>query len=240
VYYRLYSLVELRRSHVLKIKGIFFDWGFTLAHPEPEGDILYRQCAQAYNVMLPLDGLFKAIHEADNQVPNGAPPRYREGKDEIFFLKWWDVLLGNSSGNIAKDVKMKITRLACERVRTASWVLYDDVLPAIKRLKKAGFTLGLVSNISMDRVGLERYLDITVTAKDVGVGKPDPIIFTAALQQTNLIASEAIYLGDQYNIDIVGARKAGMEAILIDRYNLNPPIQDCNCINSLSEINTYL
>jgi putative hydrolase of the HAD superfamily len=92
----------------------------------------------------------------------------------------------------------------------------------------------------MDRAGLERYLDFTITAKDVGAGKPETIIFSTALKKADLAASEVIYVGDQYQIDVLGANRAGIEAVLVDRYNLVSPPQDCTYINNLSELTDYL
>jgi putative hydrolase of the HAD superfamily len=222
------------------IKGVFFDWGFTLAHPEPDRDIQFHQAAQESGVVLPLKGLLKGIYEADNQVPEGAPPRYGKEKDKTPFLKWWEVLLANIGGDLPENTKLEITKLAGERVKEAIWVLYDDVLPTLKRLKKQGLIIGLISNISIGRAGLERFLDVTVTAQDVGVGKPETIIFLTALKQVDLTTSEVVYVGDQYEVDVVGARNAGIKAILIDRYDLNSPVKDCTHISNLSEVIKYL
>jgi HAD superfamily hydrolase (TIGR01549 family) len=221
-------------------KGVFFDWGFTLAHPEPERDIQFHQCAQELGVVLPLKGLLKGVFEADNKVPEGAPPRYSKEKATAPFLRWWEVLLSNIGGDLPENTKLEITKLAGARVKQAKWVLYEDVLPTLKRLKKRGLIIGLISNISMDRAGLERFLDVTVTAKDVGVGKPETIIFLTALRQADLAAPEAIYVGDQYEVDVVGARGAGIKAILIDRYDLASPIKDCAYVSNLTEVINYL
>lgn len=222
------------------IKGVFFDWGFTLAHPEPDRDAQFHQCAKELGIVLPLNGLLKGIHESDNQVPKGAPPRYSEDIDKAPFLKWWDVLLSYIGGNLPENTKLEITKLAGARVKVAKWVLYDDVLPILERLKKQGLILGLISNITMHRAGLEKYLDVTVTAKDVGAGKPDTIIFSTAIRQAELDASEVLYVGDQYEIDVLGANKAGIKAILIDRYDLVHPIKGCPYIKTLSELTNYI
>jgi hypothetical protein len=115
------------------IKGVFFDWGFTLAHPEPDRDMQFYQCAQELGVKLPLKGLLKAVHEADNQVPKGAPPRYSEDIGKEPFFKWWDVLLSYIGVDIPDNTKLEITKLAGARVKLAKWVLYDDVLLTLER-----------------------------------------------------------------------------------------------------------
>ena len=45
-----------------------------------------------------------------------------------------------------------------------------------------------------------------------GIEKPDPAIFRAALEALNVAPEEALYVGDLYDVDVVGARAAGMEA----------------------------
>jgi putative hydrolase of the HAD superfamily len=49
----------------------------------------------------------------------------------------------------------------------------------------------------------------------VGVEKPDPAIFRAALAALDVAPAEALYIGDLYDVDVVGARAAGMEAVLL-------------------------
>jgi len=71
------------------IKAVFFDWVRTLAHPEPDSHEVVYQVAQGLGVKLPPQRLIKGIHAADNQMPAGAPPRWREGKDEEPFIRWW-------------------------------------------------------------------------------------------------------------------------------------------------------
>ena len=50
----------------------------------------------------------------------------------------------------------------------------------------------------------------------VGVEKPDPRIFHLALERAGVAAAEAVYVGDLYSVDVVGARAAGLSAILMD------------------------
>jgi hypothetical protein len=68
----------------------------------------------------------------------------------------------------------------------------------------------------MERLGLARYLDFVLDSGEVGVEKPDPRIFARALAEAGLRPSEAVYVGDFYSIDVVGARAAGMDTVLLD------------------------
>jgi HAD superfamily hydrolase (TIGR01509 family) len=225
---------------VTETKAVFFDWMGTLAHPEPDRHELFSQLARELGFELSPQRLLRGVMEADTRVPEGAPPRYAEGKDETPFLRWWEVLLAQAGATIPKDVRLEITRRAGRHVREAAWVLYDDVLPAIKAIKEKGLRLGLISNMYLGRAGLDAFLDVVVTAKDVGASKPDPLIFRAALKQAGVTASEAVYVGDQYELDAVGARKAGIRPVLIDRYGIVSETVDCPVIQSLPEVLGFL
>ena len=139
---------------------------------------------------------------------------------------------------------LEITKRASSQAKSARWVLYDDALPAMKALKERGLVLGLISNIIVGGAGagtgLESYLDLVVTSKEVGADKPEPPIFLAALERARVNAREAVYVGDQYQTDVLGARGVGIKPILIDRFDLEPEINDCPRIHSLVELPSYL
>ena len=81
---------------------------------------------------------------------------------------------------------------------------------------------------------------MVVTSQDAGANKPQPEIFRFALQKAGVKPAEAIYIGDQYQVDVVGARGAGMKAILLDRAGNHENITDCPRIQSLTEVTKYL
>jgi putative hydrolase of the HAD superfamily len=80
----------------------------------------------------------------------------------------------------------------------------------------------------------------TVTSLDAGCNKPNPEIFWKALRRAGVKAAEAIYVGDQYQIDVLGASKAGMKGILLDRGGYFTDITDCPRIRRLTEIVNHL
>ena len=89
-------------------------------------------------------------------------------------------------------------------------------------------------------LSLESYLDFALTSKEVGADKPEPPIFLAALERGGVNASDAVYVGDQYETDVVGARGVGIEPILIDRHDLLREVSDCPRIHTLSELVEYI
>jgi len=125
-------------------------------------------------------------------------------------------------------------------------VLFDDVILALNDIRKQGVTLGLISNIDrdikplLDELGLSLLLQVIVTSQDVGFNKPHPQIFQAALRRAGVKASEAIYVGDQYQIDVLGANKAGMKGVLLDRGDYFEETTDCPRVLTLTQLLRYL
>ena len=62
----------------------------------------------------------------------------------------------------------------------------------------------------------------------------------AALARAGTEASETVYVGDQYQIDVVGARRVGITPVLIDRDDISPQVSDCPRIRSLAELEQFL
>ncbi len=100
---------------------------------------------------------------------------------------------------------------------------FDDARPALDELRKAGLRLVCVSNWDvslpevLERCGLDKALDGVVTSAEAGVRKPDPAIFTAALNLAGCGPDEALHVGDTVAEDIAGAGAAGIRALHIDR-----------------------
>jgi len=74
---------------------------------------------------------------------------------------------------------------------------------------------GTVADI-LTSLGLAKDLEFIIDSSKVGVEKPDPRIFHIALARAGLEPAEAVYVGDLYSIDVLGARAAGLPAILMD------------------------
>jgi haloacid dehalogenase superfamily, subfamily IA, variant 3 with third motif having DD or ED/haloacid dehalogenase superfamily, subfamily IA, variant 1 with third motif having Dx(3-4)D or Dx(3-4)E len=116
-----------------------------------------------------------------------------------------------------------------------------DTHDALARLRAAGLRLGVVSN-SDGRVeealqvsGLRDYFDVVVDSTLAGVEKPDPAIFRAALDVLGVGASEALYVGDLYDVDVIGANAAGIPAVLLVGPDTSAP-PGCPAVGSLGAL----
>lgn len=93
--------------------------------------------------------------------------------------------------------------------------------PALARLREQGIRLGVVSNSdgrvedALQAAGLRDAFDVVVDSSIAGVEKPDPRIFHVALDQLGIPPGDALYVGDVHEVDVAGARAAGMAAALV-------------------------
>lgn len=95
---------------------------------------------------------------------------------------------------------------------------YADALPALERLA-AHYPLVSLSNGNADlrRIGLDRFFRFSVSARECGVGKPDPGIFRAACERLDLPAAAVLHVGDDAELDVAGAHAAGLRSAWINR-----------------------
>ncbi len=122
-----------------------------------------------------------------------------------------------------------VTPLRAEHERFNLWRRLADGAPAaLDRLREAGMRLGLVSNSEgvidalLRRLGIRDRFEVVVDSEVEGVRKPDPEIFRRALARMHAEAATAMYAGDIPDVDVAGARAAGMHAVLIDPYGYFP------------------
>ena len=116
-----------------------------------------------------------------------------------------------------------------------------DTHDALARLRSAGLRLGVVSNSdgrvaeALAAAGLSAYFDVVVDSALAGVEKPDPAIFRTALEALAVTPGEALYVGDLYEVDVVGARAAGLHAVLLVPPGAPKPA-GCATVGSLAEL----
>ncbi|MDX2166082.1 MAG: HAD family hydrolase [Deltaproteobacteria bacterium] len=132
--------------------------------------------------------------------------------------------------------------LRAENARHSLWrVQHDDTPEVLAALRARGLTLGVVSNAdgrvpaALERGGIAAHFAAIIDSHLVGVEKPDPRIFQLALEACGVAPQEALFVGDIYEIDVTGARAAGMEAVLIDPLDLYGEV-DCRRISALREL----
>jgi HAD superfamily hydrolase (TIGR01549 family) len=96
--------------------------------------------------------------------------------------------------------------------------LFEDARPGLAWLA-ARYPIVAVSNGNADvgRVGIGEFFKASVSARDVGVGKPDPRIFHAAAEVLKVSPTEVLHVGDDAALDVLGALGVGMQTVWVNR-----------------------
>ena len=97
-----------------------------------------------------------------------------------------------------------------------------DAAKALQHARDMGLVVGVISNSNgsvqraLDEAGLAAYLEFVIDSSVVGMTKPDPRIFELGWRAARTAPEETVYVGDSYFVDVVGARRAGLGAVLFD------------------------
>lgn len=125
--------------------------------------------------------------------------------------------------------------------RAGLWrVVPSGAREALTWLRDQGVRLGVISNADgrveaqLAEARLTDLLDFVIDSHRVGMEKPDPRIFRMGLDRAGVRPEEAVYVGDMYTIDVVGARTAGIGGVLVDPLMLETV--DCPRVRTVAEL----
>ena len=96
--------------------------------------------------------------------------------------------------------------------------LFDDAQGALEFLSSRFPMVSLSNgNADLERVGIAPYFRAAISAREFGVGKPDPRIFHAAAGAVEVPPETVLHVGDDATLDALGALNAGMQAVWVNR-----------------------
>lgn len=181
-----------------------------------------------------------------------ADPRARRELDDLHTIgsttdasRGWlffDLVLAHAGTPRSDRTAAALAELHAYHTSSNLWEFVPDgVVPALERFRKGGLGLVVVSNANgtlrkhVERLGLTGRFDHVLDSADEGVEKPDPRFFEIALARSGARRETTVHVGDLYHVDVVGARTAGIQAVLLDEADLRPDA-DCPRVRSLDEL----
>jgi putative hydrolase of the HAD superfamily len=205
------------------LECVLFDAVDTLLAPAPSFQGRFVAVAAEHGVPLEEAAVDAAVAAAAREA--AWPEDWTDpATQRAFWLGFYgDVLgsLGHTHGELAEALFQAFSD-------PAGYRLFDDVRPALDELAGRGITLGLVSNFEpwLDEVlalqGIaDRFAAVAISGT-LGVAKPDPRIFKAALDEAGADPAATVHVGDQPVNDVAGALAAGITPVLIDRFGRHP------------------
>jgi putative hydrolase of the HAD superfamily len=223
---------------VSSVRAVLFDFGHTLVDFARTEDAL----RDAYKIVRDrlaswvqdrappeVDELVVRIAGAvDDMVGRSYLERRLEELDQVALFEEAFAAIGYA---LPRELLREVAELdhdSFSRSLTAS----AETLATLEKLRSMGLRLGVVSNLSLfphliradiDALGIGRHLDAMTFSSEVGVRKPDPRIFTAAMSAIDAEPAHTVFVGDRVNDDVVGARGMGMRAVLTRQFRQEEP-----------------
>ncbi len=231
-------------SKQLSIKAVFFDIYGTIADFFPPKEEIQINAAEKFNITLDKDKIVDAYKLANNFLVKQNsifPIRKMNDEEKLnFFSEYEKIIIDNSGSNVdvgvAKNIWVEITK------QKYDLKIFPDLIQCINDLRDMGLILGLISNINMsgkkiaEKLGVSSYFNYVFTSEDLGYEKPNKMIFEKSLDIAKLTPSEVVFIGDQVESDILGAKNANILPILLDRYNNYENYSEVIKINDLFQL----
>ena len=217
------------------IKAVFFDLDDTLCDSDTAWRIAVRETFQLLRKRVPgvseeaFTKVWVMVHQKLFQQLNAGKRSMAEVRDLRFQCLFKELDLPTS----------KITEELNDFLSTryiATLHLYDDVV-VLEELQ--AYHIGIITNGAHDKhtdsqfskvkhLRLSERIQSLTISDEIGVRKPNIEIFKVACERAGVLPTEAIFVGDSIENDIVGANRAGITSVLIDRKSdtLIPEIAD--------------
>lgn len=223
-----------------EITAAIFDLGVTLIRTERAKP--FQERLLELGVSRDEDEIQKAFDFADKYFMKNYPGELGQDPKD-FYEKYLDLMLAFL--RIFTISKMELFKNVFEKSPPRSkWVPYEETIPFLKEMKDKGVRLGLLTNWGLDArdtlkaVGIAEFFESIVVSSEIGAEKPDAKGFLESLKQLGIKPEDAIYVGDNYYDDVVGANGVGMRAALINRSPFDTEYDSGNYIriHSLTEL----
>jgi HAD superfamily hydrolase (TIGR01662 family) len=222
--------------------AVLLDMGSTLVYSDPPEMVIIHAALQDVGIERSVEETRAAAEGVSGEyyrdaatLTFAATPEHDHGT-QLDLMRAFLEHLGISVGDeeLAAYEGMVDSRLS----RPGALCAFPEVPDVLAALRDEDYRLGIVSNWSWNlrdqvaQVGLDRFFEIAWASAYAGCRKPHPGIFHQAMLQMDLRAGRTLYVGDSYEHDVVGARSAGLDAVLLDRRR-SAGERDCPVISDL-------
>jgi putative hydrolase of the HAD superfamily len=221
----------------MPLKTLFLDAGGVLVFPNFE-----RVSAELARHGVEVTASTLAGAEPHAKLELDGPARDRAHDDNSRGWLYFNLLLAHAGIARSNATDAALNELGEYHRQHNLWESVPaEVAPALRSLREQGLRLVVVSNSNgtlkqkMERLGLAPLVDVLFDSFEEGVEKPDPRFFRIALDRSGSDPASTVHVGDLYSIDVVGARAAGLRAVLFDVAGLYPEA-DCPRVGSLTEL----
>lgn len=206
----------------MKSKHLFFDLDRTLWDFEKNSENALRQIFEETGTHKRIESFdrFQRVYKSENAQ---LWKKYGKGKITKEYLRdarfsrtlmkfeIYDNELSKQLGQSYLDVSPHQTQL------------FPNAIDTLAYLKELGYEMHIITNgfkevqhIKLEKSGLTPFFDVILCSEEVGVNKPDPAIFSHAIQKTGAHPSNSVMIGDDFEVDIMGAIRSGIHGVHFD------------------------
>ncbi len=209
------------------LRAVLFDFGETLVHQSRPWDEIFQDDLQSIYLYLTRSGLntnFQRFTKTFVDAYGKASTKANQYKVEVPVQ---DII-----SEVLQELDFKSTRsiiqeamIELHKPEIEAWQLFPDTIKTLVALRDNGLKLGLISNSKSDwmiravleKFDLKKFFDVVLTSAVLQIRKPRPEIFMHALKSLDIKPSEAVFVGDNFEADVLGARMIGMRSIHLTR-----------------------
>jgi len=210
---------------------LLLDVGDTLIGPRRSYGAVYADVLARLGLQFPTEALDRGIRlaaiELRRQIPTGVDRfSHFPGGEAEFWLRFARSSIGLAAG---RPIEAEFARRALSELRNVFkdptvWQVFEDVRPALEKIRGAGCRIGVVSNWDsrlpelLERLELARFFEVLGVSHLEGLEKPDPNFFRRVLERLGATPEQALHVGNHPEEDLAGARAAGIDGLLVDRH----------------------
>lgn len=238
-----------------KLKLITFDATGTIIRPKKSPGVIYAEVGEKFCVESDINQL-NANFKSQWKLMCKKHPIF--GKNGIGWEQWWKkIVRGTFNDDTINPEKLEYISnhlIDCFKGEEC-WMKVTGVVDVLSFLNKQDVCLGVVSN-SDDRLvevlknfKMIHFFDFVLTSYSAGFEKPDARIFQKALLESkikNLQPNDCLHIGDTIELDLLGAKKAGWNGLIISDMNFDeirkkyPSVRKEEVFPSLVQIDDFL
>jgi putative hydrolase of the HAD superfamily len=214
---------------IFDLDDTLIDWGGQAITWEqffgPRTNAIHRYLSERGHELPSADEFYDLIHQATLD-------QWEQAK------RTWEISsLGMMLVDIFASLGLDMDRIDIEEILVVyDWrplpgvVPYADTIDVLRQIRERGYKIGLVTNsflpmwmrdLELEEYGILPYLDVRLTAADVGYIKPHPMIYQKTLERLEATPEKTVFVGDRPRNDIAGANDSGLISVLMDPPHLS-------------------
>ena len=240
---------------IKKLKACLFDLGSTLMEYEKFSwvDMNRMGLSSGYKFLLRKNLHLPPFDECAELFMKIYDDTKKEYDKELREMRFYDLVVEAFSGIQLPTDRKFVLEFISEYYHTISEIAkpIDGAVDLLKKLKSGGVKIVIVSNSifpaylhlnELEKYNIIPYVDGLIFSCEIGIKKPHPDIYMKALEIAGCYPSEAVFIGDRFEEDVIGPREVGIKSILKRKVGKEypPEIEKYPICDNLGEIKSLI